>query len=329
MQGEDEKSMLPFGTSSVTGTGAPGQRRVVGLPSISLPISVTPAVLPTPNFSPIREVVVEYGKGGVGIRWLWINEGFVRLRSPGQEFEPMKMRMKRMGVYAATNNVFGNRVDDRILILLIGGGELNSQGRGCFEWRESWVIWGGDCRVLESRIMEKQWQTENTDSETKGCIKKHKKSDMDLHEKEEQDAGRNKDNSDWVCRVCGWLCMGFDGRQKLCFDRFLANSDAVGRARPRGRLRAWQDTEAGTGALGGVPVSVPATGEGGIWLFGVLDNAMGGCFVAVSMVSVAFVLRPRVADVVVSKPTSDGLSLGRRKIESYHNGYGFQIGFLS
>nr|GMD19336.1 uncharacterized protein LOC109160243 isoform X1 [Ipomoea batatas] len=109
----NEKSML-IGTSSVTGTGAPGggpdgasggyggyqpptlnelqqqnrAKKSGGIASLVSPYPVTPAVLPTPNFSPSREVVVDMAKEEWGLDGYGSMKGLIRLRSPGQELEP-------------------------------------------------------------------------------------------------------------------------------------------------------------------------------------------------------------------------------------------------
>nr|GLL31705.1 uncharacterized protein LOC109160243 isoform X2 [Ipomoea trifida] len=59
-----------------------------GIASLVSPYPVTPAVLPTPNFSPSREVVVDMAKEEWGLDGYGSMKGLIRLRSPGQELEP-------------------------------------------------------------------------------------------------------------------------------------------------------------------------------------------------------------------------------------------------
>lgn len=59
-----------------------------GIASLVSPYPVTPAVLPTPNFSPSRELVVDMAKEEWGLDGYGSMKGLIRLRSPGQELGP-------------------------------------------------------------------------------------------------------------------------------------------------------------------------------------------------------------------------------------------------
>ncbi|MCD7447117.1 hypothetical protein HAX54_023862 [Datura stramonium] len=58
-----------------------------GITSLVSPCPVTPAVLPTPNFSPSREVLVDMAKEEWGVDGYGSMKGLIRLRSPGHEME--------------------------------------------------------------------------------------------------------------------------------------------------------------------------------------------------------------------------------------------------
>ncbi|OIT04533.1 hypothetical protein A4A49_33111 [Nicotiana attenuata] len=58
-----------------------------GIASLVSPCPVTPAVLPTPNFSPSREVLVDMAKEEWGVDGYGSMKGLIRLRSPGHEME--------------------------------------------------------------------------------------------------------------------------------------------------------------------------------------------------------------------------------------------------
>lgn len=56
-----------------------------GIASLVSPCPVTPAILPTPNFSPSREVLVDMAKEEWGVDGYGTMKGLIRLRSPGHE----------------------------------------------------------------------------------------------------------------------------------------------------------------------------------------------------------------------------------------------------
>ncbi|XP_073310322.1 uncharacterized protein [Primulina huaijiensis] len=58
-----------------------------GIASLVSPCPVTPAVLPTPSFSPSREVLVDMAKEEWGVDGYGSMKGLIRLRSPGHEIE--------------------------------------------------------------------------------------------------------------------------------------------------------------------------------------------------------------------------------------------------
>uniref|UniRef100_A0A5B7A167 PRLI-interacting factor A n=1 Tax=Davidia involucrata TaxID=16924 RepID=A0A5B7A167_DAVIN len=58
-----------------------------GIASLVSPCPVTPAVLPTPIFSPSREVLVDMAKEEWGVDGYGSMKGLIRLRSPGHEAE--------------------------------------------------------------------------------------------------------------------------------------------------------------------------------------------------------------------------------------------------
>ncbi|XP_016462077.2 uncharacterized protein LOC107785315 isoform X1 [Nicotiana tabacum] len=58
-----------------------------GIASLVSPCPVTPAVLPTPIFSPSREVLVDMAKEEWGVDGYGSMNGLIRLRSPGHEVE--------------------------------------------------------------------------------------------------------------------------------------------------------------------------------------------------------------------------------------------------
>ncbi|XP_073040607.1 uncharacterized protein [Primulina eburnea] len=58
-----------------------------GITSLVSPCPVTPAVLPTPIFSPSREVLVDMAKEEWGVDGYGSMKGLIRLRSPGHEME--------------------------------------------------------------------------------------------------------------------------------------------------------------------------------------------------------------------------------------------------
>ncbi|KAL3828141.1 hypothetical protein ACJIZ3_016943 [Penstemon smallii] len=58
-----------------------------GIASLVSPCPVTPAVLPTPIFSPSREVLVDMAKEEWGVDGYGSMKGLIRLRSPGHEME--------------------------------------------------------------------------------------------------------------------------------------------------------------------------------------------------------------------------------------------------
>ncbi|GER55094.1 PRLI-interacting factor A [Striga asiatica] len=58
-----------------------------GIASLVSPSPVTPAVLPTPIFSPSREVLVDMAKEEWGVDGYGSMKGLIRLRSPGHEME--------------------------------------------------------------------------------------------------------------------------------------------------------------------------------------------------------------------------------------------------
>ncbi|KAL2487860.1 uncharacterized protein Fot_41152 [Forsythia ovata] len=58
-----------------------------GIASLVSPCPVTPAVLPTPIFSPSREVFVDMAKEEWGVDGYGSMKGFIRLRSPGHELD--------------------------------------------------------------------------------------------------------------------------------------------------------------------------------------------------------------------------------------------------
>ncbi|KAJ8574134.1 hypothetical protein K7X08_025939 [Anisodus acutangulus] len=58
-----------------------------GIASLVSPCPVTPAVLPTPNFSPSREVLVDMAKEEWGVDGYGSMKGLIRLRSIGHEME--------------------------------------------------------------------------------------------------------------------------------------------------------------------------------------------------------------------------------------------------
>ncbi|CAI9776699.1 unnamed protein product [Fraxinus pennsylvanica] len=58
-----------------------------GIASLVSPCPVTPAVLPTPIFSPSREVFVDMAKEEWGVDGYGSMKGLIRLRSPGQELD--------------------------------------------------------------------------------------------------------------------------------------------------------------------------------------------------------------------------------------------------
>ncbi|KZV29916.1 WD repeat-containing protein 24 [Dorcoceras hygrometricum] len=58
-----------------------------GIASLVSPCPVTPAVLPTPTFSPSREVLVDMAKEEWGVDGYGSMKGLIRLRSPGHEIE--------------------------------------------------------------------------------------------------------------------------------------------------------------------------------------------------------------------------------------------------
>ncbi|GER25038.1 PRLI-interacting factor A [Striga asiatica] len=59
-----------------------------GIASLVSPSPMTPAVLPTPIFSPSREVLVDMAKEEWGVDGYGSMKGLIRLRSPGHEMEP-------------------------------------------------------------------------------------------------------------------------------------------------------------------------------------------------------------------------------------------------
>ncbi|XAR63390.1 hypothetical protein NMG60_11023303 [Bertholletia excelsa] len=58
-----------------------------GIASLVSPCPVTPAILPTPIFSPSREVLVDMAKEEWGVDGYGSMKGLIRLRSPGHEAE--------------------------------------------------------------------------------------------------------------------------------------------------------------------------------------------------------------------------------------------------
>ncbi|TMW83474.1 hypothetical protein EJD97_001602 [Solanum chilense] len=115
-----------------------------GIASLVSPCPVTPAVLPTPMFSPSREVLVDMAKEEWGVDGYGSMNGLIRLRSPGHEAEGPEDEEEEEGGssesdveehveverrldhdlsrfemiypnYSGTeyNNVLGNRVDDQ------------------------------------------------------------------------------------------------------------------------------------------------------------------------------------------------------------------------
>ncbi|XP_077220138.1 PRLI-interacting factor [Tasmannia lanceolata] len=56
-----------------------------GITDLVSPCPVTPAILPTPNFSPSREVLVDMAKEEWGVDGYGTMKGLIRLRSPGHE----------------------------------------------------------------------------------------------------------------------------------------------------------------------------------------------------------------------------------------------------
>lgn len=58
-----------------------------GIASLVSPCPVTPAILPTPMFSPSREVLVDMAKEEWGVDGYGTMKGLIRLRSPGHEHE--------------------------------------------------------------------------------------------------------------------------------------------------------------------------------------------------------------------------------------------------
>ncbi|KVH90882.1 uncharacterized protein LOC112520733 [Cynara cardunculus var. scolymus] len=60
-------------------------KKAGGITSLVSPCPVTPAVLPTPNFSPSREVLVDMAKEEWGVDGYGSMKGLIRLRSPGNE----------------------------------------------------------------------------------------------------------------------------------------------------------------------------------------------------------------------------------------------------
>lgn len=62
-------------------------KRSGGIASLVSPCPVTPAVLPTPNFSPSRELLVDMAKEEWGVDGYGSMKGLIRLRSPGHEME--------------------------------------------------------------------------------------------------------------------------------------------------------------------------------------------------------------------------------------------------
>ncbi|PIA53317.1 hypothetical protein AQUCO_00900117v1 [Aquilegia coerulea] len=61
-----------------------------GIASLVSPCPVTPAVLPTPIFSPSREVLVDMAKEEWGVDGYGSMNGLIRLRSPGQEINEVR-----------------------------------------------------------------------------------------------------------------------------------------------------------------------------------------------------------------------------------------------
>lgn len=62
-------------------------KKAGGITSLVSPCPVTPAVLPTPIFSPSREVLVDMAKEEWGVDGYGSMKGLIRLRSPGNEAE--------------------------------------------------------------------------------------------------------------------------------------------------------------------------------------------------------------------------------------------------
>lgn len=60
-------------------------KKAGGITSLVSPCPVTPAVLPTPNFSPSREGLVDMAKEEWGVDGYGSMKGLIRLRSPGNE----------------------------------------------------------------------------------------------------------------------------------------------------------------------------------------------------------------------------------------------------
>ncbi|CAN4091733.1 unnamed protein product [Withania somnifera] len=115
-----------------------------GIASLVSPCPVTPAVLPTPMFSPSREVLVDMAKEEWGVDGYGSMNGLIRLRSPGNEAEGHEDEEEEEGGSSESdveehveverrldhdlsrfemiypnysgmeyNNVLGNRVDDQ------------------------------------------------------------------------------------------------------------------------------------------------------------------------------------------------------------------------
>ncbi|CAN4123854.1 unnamed protein product [Withania somnifera] len=115
-----------------------------GIASLVSPCPVTPAVLPTPMFSPSREVLVDMAKEEWGVDGYGSMNGLIRLRSPGHEAEGHEDEEEEEGGSSESdveehveverrldhdlsrfemiypnysgmeyNNVLGNRVDDQ------------------------------------------------------------------------------------------------------------------------------------------------------------------------------------------------------------------------
>ncbi|XP_059278441.1 uncharacterized protein LOC132032756 [Lycium ferocissimum] len=111
-----------------------------GIASLVSPCPVTPAVLPTPEFSPSREVLVDMAKEEWGVDGYGSMNGLIRLRSPGHDMEVHEEEEDEEGggssesdveehveverrldhdlsrfemIYPNNSNVLENRVDDQ------------------------------------------------------------------------------------------------------------------------------------------------------------------------------------------------------------------------
>ncbi|KAL2540867.1 PRLI-interacting factor [Abeliophyllum distichum] len=84
--GSNNKRFAPFAPRNTT-SFLIRAKKSGGIAPLVSPYPVTPAVLPTPIFSPSREVLVDMAKEEWGLDGYGSMKGLIRLRSPGHEME--------------------------------------------------------------------------------------------------------------------------------------------------------------------------------------------------------------------------------------------------